>query len=71
MTTVTVTFENELEARLKQYTRETGMSADEAVRDAIERHLHLYRFRSLQDRLAGYADQAGLTSEDDLLDTIS
>jgi len=36
MTTVTITLENELEQSLKELAAESGMTPDEAVRDALK-----------------------------------
>ena len=71
MTTITITVEDELEAVLKEFAEETGLSPDEAVKDALRRQLRLFRVKKLQKRLSGRAEAAGYTSEDELLDDLS
>lgn len=71
MTTVTITLENELEQSLKELADESGMTPDEAARDALKRRLSLFRLRKRQAELEGVARRAGYQNEDDLLDDVS
>lgn len=71
MTTVTIQLENELERTLKELAEETGMTPDEAARDALKRRLSLFRLRKRQNQLTGVARRAGYDNESDLLDDIS
>ncbi len=71
MTTVTITLENELEQSLKELAEESGMTPDEAARDALKRRLALFRLRKRQTEVEGTARRAGYKSEDELLDDVS
>ncbi|MEX2381228.1 MAG: CopG family transcriptional regulator [Opitutales bacterium] len=71
MTTVTITLEDELERTLKELADASGMTPDEAARDALKRRLSLFRFRKRQTELGGTAERVGFESENQLLDDIS
>lgn len=71
MTTLTITLGNDLEQSLKELAEESGMTPDEAARDALKRRLSLFHLRKRQAQVAGTASRAGYESEDDLLNNIS
>ena len=71
MTTVTITLENSLEQSRKELAEESGMTPDEAARDALKRRLSLFRLRKRQTELEGVARRAGYKNEEDLLDDSS
>ncbi len=69
--TITVTLDEKLREELEELSTLTGQSLQEIVQDALERKLRLYRFEKVRSRLAGYAEAAGYTSEEEILDDIS
>ena len=69
--TISLSLDEKLERDLEEFCAQAGVTAREAVEDAIRRKLKLFRFKKLQRKVAGAAERAGYSSEEDLLGDIS
>lgn len=69
--TISLSIDEKLERDLEEFCAQAGVTAKEAVEDAIRRKLKLFRFKQLQQKVSGAAERAGYSSEEDLLGDIS
>ena len=69
--TISLSLDEKLEKELEEFCAQAGVTAREAVEDAIRRKLKLFQFKKLQKKVAGAAERVGYNSEEDLLDDIS
>jgi|GEM_PF-5928369 len=69
--TISLSLDEKLEKDLEEFCTQTGVTAKEAVEDAIRRKLKLFRYKKIQKKVSGAAEKAGYSSEEDLLGDIS
>ena len=68
---ISLNIDEKLEQELEEFCAQAGVTAKEAVEDAIRQKLKLFRFKRLQQKVSGAASRAGYNSEEDLLNDIS
>lgn len=68
---LTVRLDEELEAALERYCRESGRSRSEVVREALRRQLTLLRFERVRERILPFAEARGYLTDEDVFDEIS
>lgn len=68
---LTVRLDEELEAALDRYCRESGRSRSDVVREALRRQLTLLRFERVRERILPFAEARGYLTDEDVFDEIS
>jgi len=68
---LTVRLDEELEAALERYCRESGRSRSDVVREALRRQLSLLRFEQVRERILPFAEARGFLTDEDVFDEIS
>ncbi len=71
MSTVTIELEDEILARVRQYSKKKQMEVSEVLSESLRSFLLRAELSELQDELAGKAAQFGFDNEEDLFDAIS
>ena len=71
MSTVTVELEDEIMARVRQYSEQKQVKVNDILSESLKRFLLMAELSELQDKLAGKAVEFGFDSEEDLYDAIS
>lgn len=71
MSTVTVELEDEILARVRQYSEKKQVKVSDVLAESIRRVLLTAELSEPQDKLTGKAAKFGFDSEEDLFDAIS
>lgn len=82
MTTLQIQLSDDLTREVERLAREAGQNREEFIVDALRRRVDLARgvyragmstegFEAVRERLRPYAEQAGYTDEQEILDDIS
>lgn len=71
MKTITIRVNDDLEARLKVLTAQTGSSQSEIVREALKRHLSIKQFQDLRKNVIPFAEAQGYLTDEDIFKDIS
>ncbi|MEQ9466796.1 MAG: CopG family transcriptional regulator [Ekhidna sp.] len=66
MKTISIRVNDDLEKDLDEWTKESGRSQSDLIREALERHLRIKKFRELREMLVPYAQKAGYYTDDDI-----
>ena len=70
MTTLTITLENDLEQKVKQFAGEFDLSLEEAATELIRRNVDIQKLRALRRRGKEYAQKAGIEDEEDIFESV-
>jgi metal-responsive CopG/Arc/MetJ family transcriptional regulator len=68
MTTITISLTKEIKRGLGEVTRETGLSRDDIIRQALREFLLVRRFRALRARMIPHAQAQGIFSDEDVFE---
>lgn len=68
---ITVTLPADVKKALDDFASKELISPDELIRQAVEEHLFLRRFRSLRARMAAKARAQGVVTDQDVFDRVS
>ncbi|GHB59761.1 DUF6364 family protein [Persicitalea jodogahamensis] len=71
MSTLTIELEDEILARVRQYSKKKQVKVSDILSESLRRFLLMAELSELQDKLDGKAAEFGFDSEEDLFDTIS
>ncbi|MEQ9306157.1 MAG: CopG family transcriptional regulator [Marinoscillum sp.] len=66
MKTITIRVSDELNSKLKTASQESGFSQSEVVRNALEKHLRIQKFRRLRNEIIPLAESKGFITDDDI-----
>ncbi|HEX8906009.1 MAG TPA: ribbon-helix-helix protein, CopG family [Longimicrobiaceae bacterium] len=67
----TVRLDDDLAQSLEDYCRATGRSRNEVVRDALRRHLRLFRLEQFRRELIPFAEARGYFTDEDIFRIVS
>lgn len=70
MTTLTINIDDDLKQQVEQFARDSGLSLEEAATELIQRTADIRKLRALRKRGRGYAEKAGVESEEDLYEAV-
>ena len=68
---ITVDLSDDLSAELARRAQRAGQTAEQFAAEALRRQLAIQSFRDTKERLAPYAEAAGLKTDDDALAALS
>ena len=71
MTTLRICLDPKLKKALGRIAKSTGRTKSEIVREALERHVAVVRFRELRRKTLPFAEAQGLVADEDVLSAIS
>jgi len=71
MNIVTVELEDEILARVRQYSEKKQVQVSDVFLESLRRFLLMAELSEIQDKLTGKAAKLGFGSEEDLFDAIS
>jgi predicted transcriptional regulator len=59
MKTITIRVNDEIESELKKAAEAAGFSQSEVVREALEKHLKIQRFKTVRNLVMSHAENQG------------
>jgi len=71
MKTITIRLNDELVSQLEESTTKTGSTKSEIIREALEKHLTIRRFRQLRKKMLPFAEAQGILTDEDVFKAIS
>jgi len=71
MKTITIRLNDELVSQLEESTTKTGSTKSEIIREALEKHLIIRRFRQLRKKMLPFAEAQGILTDEDVFKAIS
>lgn len=71
MTTISVRLDKELDAELKELSKQTGLPKSELIREALRRQLAVKRFEDFRRSVAPFAEARGWLIDEDVFREVS
>jgi predicted transcriptional regulator len=66
MKTITIRVSDQLEAELEKASRDLGTSRSDVMREALQNHLRLQKFKSIRKSVMPLAESRGYLTDEDI-----